>query len=253
MKARFAVLLLPLLLGGEVCAQLRDTDTLRLGYTLTAQSSLATGNVDRWLMLGGAEVFGLGRAFGVKSSNDYRYGTFGGRVTENDWSSRNFVYWQPRKRIYPYAMALIEGLERRAISLRIQAGIGVTFVVVRRQSHVLRLSVTPVYESARYRTALFNRDDLGTDEQWASWRVTLRVAGQHQPVQPLRISYEFWLQPSVSRAADTRALSDVSLSWRLVSRFAVRMTHQLSYDQIVQLGRKQLDSFWLVGFQWGNL
>ncbi len=248
-------LLTTLLLGAWVqlsWAQLKDSDTLRWGYRLTAQSSLSTGNVDRWLVLGGAEALGVGRVVGFKSSNDYRYGTFGARVTENDWSSRNFVYLHPRRRLYPYAMGLIEGLERRAIELRYQLGVGVTYVVLRQAKHVIRVSATPVFEASHYRRAQFNREALTDDERWNSWRLTARMAGQHQFTAGVRLSYELWAQPSLSRGADTRALSDVSLTWAFGKRLALRTTHQLSYDQIVQVGYKSLDSFWLIGLQWGN-
>ena len=232
-------------------AQLSEADTLRWQYRVSATGSWLRGNIEQFMLLGTGEVAHVKERWGIKSAISYQYGTFFYRQTLGEGIWRNFVYVNPRARLYPYLMLWYQQSYQRGIDRRTQIGPGMTYVLLRRKGQLLKLSATGTYEANTFRSATFlERPDLTTTEL-ATWRMTGRLYGEHQLADGLmRLYYEGWVQPSLTDADNLRAMVEANLSIPLKKGFALRQAVRWSYESVVQQGNTYEDLLWTFGISY---
>ena len=242
-----AVLLLALIFG-TTRAQLSEADTLRWQYRVSATGSWLRGNIEQFMLLGTGEVAHVKERWGVKSAISYQYGTFFYRQTLGEGIWRNFLYLDPRARLYPYLMLWYQRSYQRGIEHRTQVGPGLTYVLLRRKGQLLKLSATATYEANTFRSATFReRPDLTTTEL-ETWRLTGRLYGEHQLAEgQMRLRYEGWVQPSLTDADNLRAMVEADLSIPLKKGFALRQAVRWSYESVVQQRNTYEDLLWTFG------
>jgi hypothetical protein len=229
-------------------AQLSEADTLRWQYRVSATGSWLRGNIEQFMLLGTGEVAHVKERWGIKSAISYQYGTFFYRQTLGEGIWRNFLYLDPRARLYPYLMLWYQRSYQRGIDHRTQVGPGLTYVLLRRKGHLLKLSATGTYEANTFRSATFReRPDLTTTEL-ETWRLTGRLYGEHQLAEGLmRLRYEGWVQPSLTDADNLRAMVEADLSIPLKKGFALRQAVRWSYESVVQQRNTYEDLLWTFG------
>lgn len=234
-------------------AQLSEVDTLRWQYRITATGNWSRGNVEQFILLGTAEVAHVKERWGFKSALNYQYGTFFHRQTLGEGIWRNFVYLNPRARLYPYLMLWYQQSYQRGIDDRTQVGPGMTYVLLRKNAQLLKLSVTGTYETSTYETSTFRtssyleRADLNAPVI-ETWRLTGRLYGEHRLFDGmLRLQYEAWVQPSLTDADNLRALVDAGLNFPLRKGFALRQAMRWSYESVVQRPNSYADMLWTFG------
>lgn len=248
---RTCALMTALFLGAAAFAQLSEADTLRWQYRTSATGSWIRGNVEQFTVLGTGEVAHIGRDWGAKSAISYQYGTFFYRQTLGEGIWRNFIYLHPKARTYPYVMAWYQQSHQRGMVHRVQVGPGMTAVLLRKQGHVWKVSVTGTYESSTFRTALFrDRPDLVTTTI-ETWRATARIYGEHQLTEGrMKLTYELWLQPSLTDAENLRAHAEAALSIPLKRGFAIRQAINWSHESVVQRPNSYEDILWTFGLSY---
>jgi len=236
---------------GTTHAQLSEADTLRWQYRVSATGSWLRGNIEQFMLLGTGEVAHVKERWGIKSAISYQYGTFFYRQTLGEGIWRNFVYVEPRARLYPYLMLWYQQSYQRGIDQRVQVGPGATYVLVRKPGHLLKLSATGTYEANNFRTASFrDRPDL-TSAELDTWRITGRVYGEHKLIEGLmRLQYEGWIQPSLTDADNLRAHVEAALSMPLKKGFALRQAVNWSYESVVQQRNTYEDLLWTFGISY---
>ncbi len=229
-------------------AQLSEADTLRWQYRVSATGNWLRGNIEQFMLLGTGEVAHVREHWGFKSAINYQYGTFFYRQTLGEGIWRNFVYANPRARLYPYLMLWYQQSYQRGIDHRTQVGPGVTYVLLRKNAQLLKLSATGTYESSTFRTADFReRIDL-IDPLIETWRITGRLYGEHRIMEGLmRLQYEAWVQPSLTDADNLRAHVEAALSIPLKKGFALRQAVNWSYESVVQRPNSYTDMLWTFG------
>lgn len=232
-------------------AQLSEVDTLRWQYRFTATGNWSRGNVEQFVGLGTAEVAHVQEQWGFKSALNYQYGTFLYRQTLGEGIWRNFVYGNPRARLYPYLMLWYQQSYQRGIDHRTQIGPGMTYVLLRRKGQLLKLSATGTYEANTFRSATFlERPDLTTTEL-ATWRMTGRLYGEHKLLEgAMRLQYELWVQPSLTDTDNLRAHVEAALSIPLKKGFALRQAVNWSYESVVQQRNTYEDLLWTFGLSY---
>lgn len=243
-----------ILLHGSVLAQLTESDTLRFGYRFNVNGSWITGNVERLLITNNLDLSHIGKSIGVKSSNNYTYGTIYGFKTENDIFSRNFVYLHPKRRIYPYAMLWVQSSKRQQIDFRYQVGLGASISVIQKPNHQLKISTTLSQENTRYQGTTFNiePENLKVDEV-SNWRGTVRLLGNHHIVNnKLILKYETWYQPAFDDANNWRYFIQTALEIPLSRHFSFRSALIYSHENIVLSTIKQDDKILTFGLNLGN-
>lgn len=240
-----------LVLSSLASAQLSEVDTLRWQYRITATGNWTRGNVEQFILLGTAEVAHVKEHWGFKSAINYQYGTFFYRQTLGEGIWRNFVYLNPRARLYPYLMLWYQQSYQRGIEDRTQVGPGMTYVLLRRNAQVLKLSATGTYESNRFRTPFFRERPELTSVELATWRITGRLYGEHKLLKGvMRLQYEAWVQPSVSEDDNLRAHVEAALSIPLKMGFALRQAVNWSYERVVQRPNSYEDMLWTFGISY---
>lgn len=232
-------------------AQLSEVDTLRWQYRFTATGNWSRGNVEQFILLGTAEVAHVRERWGFKSAMNYQYGTFFHRQTLGEGIWRNFLYLDPRARLYPYLMLWYQQSYQRGIEDRTQVGPGMTYVLLRRSAQVLKLSVTGTYETSTFRTSKYReRADLD-DAVLVTWRLTGRLYGEHRVFDGMfRLQYEGWVQPSLTDGENLRALVDAGLNFPLKKGFALRQALRWSYESVVQQRNTCEDLLWTFGISY---
>jgi hypothetical protein len=247
-------IMIAILFYSETMAQLTETDTLKFGYRVNVNGSWITGNVERLLITNNLDVSHVGKTIGVKSSNNYTYGTIFGFETENDVFSRNFVYLYPQRRFYPYAMLWLQSSTRQQIGFRYQAGVGVSIAIVQKPAHQLKLSTTVSQENTRYQGAVFNitPENLSGDEV-SNWRGTVRLLGHHRIANnKLNIKYETWYQPAFDDANNWRYFLQAAVELPISKRFSFRSALIYSHENIVLSAIKRDDKILTFGLNIGN-
>lgn len=231
--------------------QLSEVDTLRWQYRFTATGNWSRGNVEQFMLLGTAELAHVRERWGFKSAMNYQYGTFFHRQTLGEGIWRNFLYLDPRARLYPYLMLWYQQSYQRGIVDRTQVGPGVTYVLLRRSAQVLKLSVTGTYETSTFRTSSYReRADL-SDDVLETWRITGRLYGEHRVFDGmLRLQYEGWVQPSLTDGENLRAHLEAALSVPLKKGFALRHAVNWSYESVVQQRNTYEDLLWTFGISY---
>lgn len=229
-------------------AQLSEADTLRWQYRVSATGSWLRGNIEQFMLLGTGEAAHVRERWGIKSAISYQYGTFFDRQTLGEGIWRNFLYLDPRARLYPYLMLWYQRSYQRGIDHRTQVGPGLTYVLLRKPGHVLKLSATATYEANTFRTASFReRSDL-TAPLIETWRITGRLYGEHKIMEGLmRLQYEGWIQPSLTDADNLRAHVEAALSIPLKKGLALRQAVNWSYESVVQQRNTYEDLLWTFG------
>jgi hypothetical protein len=232
-------------------AQLSEVDTLRWQYRITATGNWTRGNVEQFMLLGTGEVADVKEHWGFKSAVNYQYGTFFYRQTLGEGIWRNFLYLDPRARLYPYLMLWYQQSHQRGIEDRTQVGPGMTYVLLRKNAQVLKLSVTGTYESNRFRTPFFRERPELTSAELETWRITGRLYGEHKPLEgSMRLQYEAWVQPSLTDADNLRAHVEAALSMPLKKGFALRLAVNWSYESVVQQRNTYEDLLWTFGISY---
>lgn len=229
-------------------AQLSEVDTLRWQYRVTTTGNWSRGNVEQFILLGTAEAAHVKERWGFKSALNYQYGTFFYRQTLGEGIWRNFLYLKPRARLYPYFMLWCQQSYQRGIDDRTQVGPGMTYVLLRKNAQLLKLSVTGTYETSTFRTASYReRADLNAPVI-ETWRLTGRLYGEHRLFDgKLRLQYEAWVQPSIADSENLRALLDAGLNFPLTKGFALRQSLRWNYESVVQRPNSYADMLWTFG------
>ena len=235
-------------------AQLTESDTLRFGFKASVNGSWITGNVERLLINNNLDISHVGKRIGLKTSNTYTYGTIFKRETENDFFSRNFVYLNPSKKIYPYLMVWLQNSKRQQIEFRSQVGLGFTYSLLHTPQQLLKISGTISREETRYNgTNFFITPENLEINQVKNWRGTLRLLGQHRFAnRKLRLSYETWYQPAFDDHYNWRYFLNAALEFPLAKHFSFRTAIVYSHDNIVLTAIKRDDKFVTFGLTFGN-
>ncbi len=245
---RALALLVALFLAVGADAQLSEADTLRWQYRASASGSWLRGNVEQFTLLGTGEAAHVRPHWGVKSAISYQYGTFFYRQTLGEGVWRNFLYANPKARLYPYVMLWYQRSHQRGIEHRTQVGPGATYVLLRKNAQLLKVSVTGTYETSTFRTANYReRNDL-TDPVIDTYRITGRIYGEHKLLSGvLKLQYELWVQPSITDSDNLRAHAEAALSVPLKKGFALRQAMNWSYESVVQRTNQYQDLLWTFG------
>ncbi|MFN8277002.1 MAG: DUF481 domain-containing protein [Chitinophagales bacterium] len=231
-------------------AQLEESDTARWQFNGGLSLKLNTGNVDRMIITPEANVAHVSKSklWGFSARERYTFGTFGKYHTENDLLLRNFIYFIPEKRVYPYVMAWFQTHERQRLLFRYQIGPGVTVVPLRRSGQIIKLSATATYEQNWYKEdSLVFLGDY-TRKQYGTFRATVRLFGSHWAVKKvLWLYYEVLFQQSLTNINNWRIFAEGGVNAQLPKGFSMRTYVSYEYQQVHVKSEKPNDLILNVG------
>lgn len=210
-----------------------------------------TGNVEMLAIRNKIEAVWKPTNFMVfKTQNAYLYQEFFEQKADEDIFSRNFVYFNPQKRFYPFVLGFVSTNFRRKIDLRYFVGTGFTWQAIRHKNHLLKIALSGEYENSRFTQNTFNETEYNGNFEIATWRATAWIFGKHQVFQKkITFHYEVYFQPSVERANNFRWQADIGLDLPISKHFDFRVNYLYTFEKIVVSRQKQDDSILSFGLK----
>jgi Protein of unknown function, DUF481 len=251
-KYKLSLLCFGLLACVHAIAQLNESDTLKLQLRATVSGNYQQGNV---ALLAVRSKFDFTVApvkqFVFKSQNSSLYQEFGNRKADNDLFSRNYLYWKPQNKVYPFGIAYISSNFRRKIDTRFFAGAGVTYQFVQKQFHVLKLSASVVYETNRFNGTVYNKPEYNGSNQINLWRGTLYAGGWNYLFnRKLRLYYDMYWQPAFNNSNNYRTQYDVGADIPLWKGLNLSILYMFTHEHVVISNIKQQDKILSFGFSY---
>lgn len=234
------------LVGTPALAQLNESDTARLQVRASLMGNVQQGNVEVTTVRSKLDVVASpGQSWVFKSQNSSLYQSFYSVKADNDLFSRNYLYYHPERRVYPFAIAYISTNYRRKIDLRYFAGAGATLQLINTPRHVLKLSAGAVYENTRFSASTYTETRYDGSPTIGLWRGTTWLGGWYYlPDNHLRFYYDAYYQPAFSDANNYRWQYDIGFDFSIWRGLAFNALYTYTHENVVitkiQLGDKLL-------------
>ncbi len=233
-------------------AQLNESDTARFQFRAEASGAWQQGNVDLLVLRGRLElVSNSHHPIVFKTQNNSLYQEFSGFKADNDINSRNYLYWKPKQKVYPFAMLYWQTNYRRQIDSRWFSGAGVTWQFVQKSMSTIKVSASMVYEATQFKSNTFNQEFYSGNEQIDLWRATVYIAGWHRLLDDnLRLNYSAYWQPGLDEVSNNRAQVDAGLDYPVWKGLRLLAQYSFTYEQIVAAGILQHDRILTFGISY---
>ncbi|PKG43969.1 DUF481 domain-containing protein [Psychroflexus sp. MES1-P1E] len=231
-------------------AQINESDTLSIKANLSLTGFYQGGNVETIIFRAKSDFsFKPLKNLVFKTQNSYVYQEFGKEKADEDILSVNFLYLNPDRKVYPLLLGFISTNFRREIDLRSLVGAGVTYQIVNKKSHWLKLSLSSEYEQTAFGETNFNRSDYDGSESINTFRGTVWVNGKYNLFKKkVILKHELYFQPSLEQSNNFRWQADLALElplWKFLN-FKINYIH--TFESIVIENQSQEDRFLTFGF-----
>lgn len=248
-------ILVTILLAGVTCfAQLSEADTLRIQFRLNSGFFYQNGNVHMFSQRSRLDFVArtLNGKIAFTSQNSHLYQSFYKQKSDNDLFSRNYLYYRPKCKIYPYLISYISSSYRRKINFRGFYGGGVSIRLLNTPRNQLKISVNTIYEQTHYALSQFNLPRFNGDASMKMIRSTLYLSGLHAINNHLKIYYSTWYIRSVEKqflGAKTpyRWEIDGGIEYNLSERLKLNFTALVTREGLFPVNVKPYDAVFVVG------
>lgn len=233
-------------------AQINESDTARFQLRTSLTGNYQTGNVSV-LTLRSKLDFAIAPlpAIVLKSQNTSLYQSFYNKEADNDLFSRNYVYFNPHRALYPYLIGYLSTNFRRQVRLRVFGGGGITWQLLRRSNDVIKLSANLLYEYTRFNGAAFNLAKYNGRDHIAVWRCTAYIGGWDYLFQRhLRFYYDAYWQPAFDEPNNYRLQLDAGIDFPIWRGLNATALYSFSHEHVVALPVKQTDNILSFGFNY---
>ncbi len=236
----------------SVLGQLNESDTARFQLRAGLTGAMQKGNVELVVIRSRLEmVTNTEKAFVFKSQNNSLYQEFSGFKADNDINSRNYGYYRPFRKFYPFSMLYFQTNYRREIDCRWFGGLGYTWQVLQKPRSTIKLSGSLVYESTRFRSDQFNESTYNGTDQISLARATLYLAGWHKIADSkLRLYYSAYWQPGLDSTPNHRFQLDLGLDIPLWKGLNAALQYSFFKEQVVTSSVLQEDRILTFGLSY---
>ncbi|WP_338876392.1 DUF481 domain-containing protein [Spirosoma sp. SC4-14] len=223
------------LIASSALAQLNESDTARFQLRASLTGNFQQGNVEVTTVRGKLDlVTSPVRSWVFKSQNSSLYQSFYSAKADNDLFSRNYLYYRPERRIYPFAIAYVSTNYRRKIDLRYFAGAGATLQLICKPQNVLKLSAGTVYENTRFSADTYNEAHYNGSQLIDLWRGTVWLGGWHYLLDNhLRLYYDAYYQPTFSDTNNYRWQYDIGFDFPIWRGLAFNALYTYTHENVV--------------------
>lgn len=245
-KVLFYCLFFPTLL----LAQINESDTLNVKASLSITGFYQGGNVETLIFRAKTDFsFKPWKKWVFKNQNSYVYQEFGKEKADEDILSLNFLYLNPERKIYPFALAFVSTNFRREIHLRYLFGAGATFQILNKKKDWLKFSLSSEYEHTDFYKANFNHTDYNGDRIINTLRATIWANGKyHLFKDKIIISHESYFQPSLEASNNYRWQADIGFELPVWKFLNFKINYRHTFESIVIENQKKEDRFLTLGF-----
>lgn len=255
MKLNFQTLIVTiamLLKGSVAIAQLSESDTLKFQLKLSSTGTWQKGNVEQFTIRGKMDlVSNATKNLVYKTQNNLLYQEFGSFKADNDVNSRNYVYWKPSQKIYPFAMAYFQTNYRRKIDFRWFSGLGGTWQFYKDKNTILKFSTALVYENTHFLNDQFNQGQYNGSKNISLWRGTIYVSGMHRMVdEKFKVYYTAYWQPALGYSKNNRLQLDTGVEMPLWKGFNFLAQYTFTNEEVVVRNVKNIDRILTFGLSY---
>lgn len=235
-------------------AQLNESDTLKFQLRASLTGNYQKGNIEVLTIKSKIDfTYSPIKDIVFKSQNSSLYQQFYKVKADNDIFSRNYFYYKPQRRIYPFAIAYISSNFRRKIGIRYFAGAGLTWQFINSKKIVLKFSVSSVYESSRFNGTVYNFTRYDGSNKINLWRGTLYTAGWGYILDKrLRLYFDAFYQPAFKDKNNYRTQYDVGIDLPLWKGLSFNTLYNYTYERVAIKKIKQTDRILSIGFAWNK-
>lgn len=224
-------------------AQINESDTVRFQLRAGLTGNFQKGNVEVLLLRSRLDFsYAPAQHWVFKSQNLSLYQAFYDRKADNDLFSRNFLYFRPQRKVYPYLMGFVSANYRRKINFRYFAGPGLSWQVVNTRRHVFKLSASVVQEESVFSVNTYNFSEYKGSDRIKLWRGALYTAGWHYLAQRrLRVYYDAYWMPGFGHRNNFRTQLDVGMDLSVWKGVAFNVLYTQQHENVVAEKVKQDD------------
>lgn len=232
-----------------IFAQINESDNLPFQIRLNTTGIYQQGNVNIFTVRNKIDLsFKPIKDIVFKSQNSSLYQEFSGKKADSDLFSRNYLYFKPERKLYPYAIGYISSNFRRKIDNRYFVGAGLTYQIIKQEKHNLKISSNVVYEHTNYKVATFNFPEYNGSDINQLWRGTLYLSGYNYIFdKKIKLLYDAFYQPSFDDRKDYRAEFEIGLEFPVYKGLSFNSTFRYAKENIVPLNTKQEDKILTFG------
>ena len=233
-----------------LCAQINESDTLKLKAKLSVTGFWQGGNVETIIFRAQSDLsFKPWDNWVFKTENSYVYQEFGKQKADEDILSLNFLYLNPDRKIYPLVLGFFSTNFRRRIDSRYIFGAGASFQIFQKQKNWLKFSLTSEYERTNFNQANYTRTKYNGENSINTWRGTLWVSGKYHLIKnKLIATHQSYFQPSIIDGDNYRWRADLGLEMPLLKYVNFKINYLHTFESIVIKDQKQEDKFLTFGF-----
>jgi Protein of unknown function, DUF481 len=220
---------------GKLFSQLNESDTVRFQLRTSLGGNYQKGNVDLLILYGKIDFsLGTNKNLVFKSQNSSLYQSFYSTKADNDIFSRNYLYWKPTNRIYPFAIAYVSTNYRRKVDLRTFAGLGATLQIINQKKHSLKVSAGGVYEQSNFAGYTFNYSKFDGSKSMDLLRVTTYIGGWNRLFESkMRLYYNAYWQPSFDDNTNYRWQADIGFDFPFWKGLSLNALYIFTHENVV--------------------
>ncbi len=236
---------IPLLIVNAVWAQaqINESDTAKFQLRVSAGGNFQEGNVEVLAIKSRIEfTYAPIKYFIIKSQNSSLYQSFSTKKADNDLFSRNYFYYKPQYKFYPFAITYISSNFRRKIDTRVFGGAGITWRVLDDKRSVIKFSASAVYETTSFNSSVYNFSEYDGTEQINVWRGTLYVGGWTYLVKNnFRVFYDAYWQPAFINRKNYRTQIDIGIDISVWQGLTCNAIYSFTHENVTVINIKQDD------------
>jgi len=231
-------------------ARINENDTTRLKASLSLTGLWQGGNVETLIFRAKSDlVYRPSEKWVFNTRNSYVYQEFGNEKADEDILSLNFLYFNPKQRLYPQILGFVSTNFRRQIDLRYLLGFGFTYQVFNKKDNWLKFSITSEYEQTAFSSSDFNLSEYDGSSSINTFRGTLWINGRYHIFEKKAIlTHESYFQPSLSQDNNFRWRVDLGLEWPIWKFLNIKVNYLHTFESIVIEDQKRQDQFLTFGF-----
>lgn len=231
-------------------AQINESDTLKVKASLSITGLYQGGNVETLIFRTKTDFsFVPFKNWVYKNQNSYIYQEFGKEKADEDILSLNFLYLNPKRKIYPFVLGFFSTNYRREIDYRYLFGAGATIQLFSKNDNWLKMSLSSEYEQTEFSETNFNFSKYDGKGSIHTFRGTLWVHGKYHLIKnKIILTHESYFQPSLEDSDNYRWQGDFSLELPVWKFLNLKVNYRHTFESIVIEDQHQEDRFLTLGF-----
>ena len=243
------VFLISLYCVNSLSAQINESDTVGYQFNAALRGAYQAGNVELLRVINSVDGLAVFQENVVlKTENTLFYQEFFGQKADLDMSSRNYLYYKPFSKVYPYLIGYVSSNYRRDISSRYYSGLGLTYHFLNNGQSSIKISNNIAYDVTNYETDRYNEVQFNGSTEISNWINTLYLQGFHRVCSgKLLIHYKAYWQQSFEYEAMYRYLVSTNLNFKLGKGWFLQTQMDYRFEHVTNNNVKQSDFIWTWG------